>query len=165
MIAIRSGRSNGKSRHRVAYVLMKVVFATPIASASVRMAPAVTHPFLARMRHANRRSAQRSARTRGTTDVAARLFDLIESAGTQSDLAAHIGFRFSAADAVCDFALEVVAQFGVEFALERVAPEHAAPQGHRDSPAVLRIRPIASVNRSQLAASSFSWRRPFGVRR
>jgi hypothetical protein len=65
MIAMRSARSNGKSRHRVAYVLMKVVFATPIASASVRTAPAVAHPFLARMRHANRTSAQRSERAGG----------------------------------------------------------------------------------------------------
>src|SRR5262249_31794289 len=61
MIAMRSGRSNGKSRHKTAYVPMKVVFATPIASASVRMAPAVNHRSLARIRHANRTSARKSA--------------------------------------------------------------------------------------------------------
>ena len=92
MIAMRSGRSNGKSRHRSAYVLMKVVFATPIASASVRMAPAVAHPFLARTRHANRTSAATVGEGGRATDVAARLFDLVEAAGRQPHLAAHVGF-------------------------------------------------------------------------
>ena len=99
------------------------------------------------------------------TDVAARLFDLVEAAGRQPHLAAHVGFRLSGADAVRDLALDVVAQLRVELALERAALEHAAPEGHRDPPAVLRIRSIASVNRSQLAASSFSCFRPLGVRR
>ena len=71
---------------------MKVVFATPIASASVRMAPAVAHPFLARTRHANRRSAQRSASAARAAHVAALFFDLIEAAGRQPDLAADVRF-------------------------------------------------------------------------
>ena len=89
---MRSGRSNGKSRQRVAYVLMKVVFATPIASASVRMAPAVAHPFLGE--DAPRKSHVCSQIGQGAraTDVAARLFDLVEAARRQPDLPAHVGF-------------------------------------------------------------------------
>ena len=71
---------------------MKVVFATPIASARVRMAPAVNHPFLGedapRKSHVCPEIGQRGR----ATNVAARLFDLIEPAGRQPDLAAHVGF-------------------------------------------------------------------------
>src|ERR1019366_6369642 len=94
------------------------------------------------------------------TDVAARLFDLVEPARRQPDLTPHVGLRLSSADAFCSVALDVVAQLGVELALERASPEHAAPPGHRAPPAGLRIWPIASVNRTQLAACSFSSLRP-----
>ena len=102
---------------------------------------------------------------RRATDVAACLFDLVETARRQPDLTAHVGFRLSSADAVRDLALDVVAKLGVELALERLLPEQAAPPGHRDPPDGLRISSIASVNRSQLAASAFSCFRPLGVRR
>src|SRR5262245_10504448 len=43
-------------------MLMNVVFATPIARARMRPAPAVNHRSLVRMRQANRRSAATSAK-------------------------------------------------------------------------------------------------------
>src|SRR5204863_9220599 len=100
-----------------------------------------------------------------STSVDAVLFYLVEPSKRQPDLAANVGFRLSSADAIRDLALDVVAKLGVEFALERASPEHAAPPGHRAPPAGLRISSIASVNRSQLAASSFSCFRPLRVRR
>ena len=64
-----------------------------------------------------------------------------------------------------NLALDVVPKLGIELVLERAAAQPAVPAGHCDPPVVLRIRPIASVSRSQRAASSFSCFRPLAVRR
>ena len=99
------------------------------------------------------------------TRVAAALFRSFDAAELEAGAPSSLGLGHPARDEVRDLSLEVVPELGVELPFQPAAvPQAAQPRHGASTPAsAVRIAPIASVRRFQLACSALRWPRPLAV--
>ena len=98
--------------------------------------------------------------------VAALFLHLLGAAQLEAGSPAGFGWRHAARDEIGRVLLDMESQLLFELFFQATAIPQAPPPGHSAPPSDRRrIRPTASANRRQLAASDSSRARPFRVRR
>ena len=98
--------------------------------------------------------------------VPAQLLDLIEASELEAHAPARLAGGHPGADVVRHLSLDVVAELGIELALQPLGVPAAPPPAHRTPPpSVARIRPTASARRIHRAVRSCNRARPPAVSR
>jgi hypothetical protein len=96
--------------------------------------------------------------------VAALLLDLLRTAKRKAGLPACFVWSVALRHQLLRVLLDVEAEFLLELCFHVASPPQASPPCHGVPPSAMpRMRPMASINRCQLAASASSCFRPFRV--
>ena len=95
--------------------------------------------------------------------IPALFFHLLGAADSEPGLAPRLRGIEAARDEIVGVPIQMKAQLFFELLLHPGPLKQTGPPVHRTAPSIARIRPTASLNRCQLAASASSCLRPFRV--